>query len=227
MNKINILLTEANGNLSDKREMIKIAVKTAEKYVFPKLKIDWDIDVLVTNRIPMIIPENGAGGYTFSADFIRINIDDKKATKNLISEMVAHELCHAARWGKNDDWINSLFDGLIFEGIACVLEADFVKNRSEKTLFIKTIFERSDDENKKILALIQDRLDSNEYNYNEIFFNGNDELPRWSGYSLGYYLVKKYLEKTNKKIEDAFIDKYADFRTGLASFLIDSSLRQP
>ena len=40
MNKVNILLTEANGNLLDKKEMIKTAVKTAEKYVFPKLKID-------------------------------------------------------------------------------------------------------------------------------------------------------------------------------------------
>ena len=90
MNKVNILLTEANGNLLDKKEMIITAVKTAEKYVFPKLKIDWDIDVLVTNRIPMIIPENGAGGYTFSVDFIRINIDDEKATENLISENVVH-----------------------------------------------------------------------------------------------------------------------------------------
>lgn len=132
MNKINILLTEANGNLLDKKEMIKTAVKTAEKYVFPKLKIDWDIDILVTNRIPMIIPENGAGGFTFSADFIRINIDDEKATENLISENVVHELCHAARWGKNDEWIKSLFDGLLFEGLACVLEDEFAKNNPEK-----------------------------------------------------------------------------------------------
>ena len=211
MNKMNILLTEANGNLSDKREMIKSAVKTAEEYVFPKLKIDWDIDVLVTNRIPMIIPENGAGGFTFSADFIRIIIDDKKATENLISENVVHELCHAARWGKNDEWAKTLFDGLIFEGLACVLEAEFLKDKSEKSLFIKTILERTDDENKKILASLQDKLDSNEYNYDEIFFNGNDKLPHWAGYSVGYYLVKKYLEKTNKKIEDAFADKYADF----------------
>ena len=212
MNRINILLTEANGNLLDKKEMIKTAVKTAEKYVFPKLKIDWDIDVLVTNRIPMIIPENGAGGFTFSADFIRINIDDEKATENLISENVVHELCHAARWGKNDEWIKSLFDGLIFEGLACVLEDEFASNNSEKTLFIKTILERSDEENEKILAVVRDKLDSNEYNYDEIFFNGNNKLPRWAGYSLGYYLVKKYLEKTNKRIEDAFDDKYADFK---------------
>ena len=178
MNKINILLTEANGNLLGKKEMIKTAVKTAEKYVFPKLKIDWDIDILVTNRIPMIIPENGAGGFTFSADFIRIIIDDEKATENLISENVVHELCHAARWGKNDEWIKSLFDGLLFEGLACVLEDEFANNNPEKTLFIKTILERSDEENEKILAVVRDKLDSNEYNYDEIFFNGNNKLPR-------------------------------------------------
>lgn len=215
MNKVNVLLTEANGNLSNSREMIIDAIKTAEGYAFPKLKIDWDIDVLVTNRIPMIIPENGAGGFTFSADFIRINIDDKKATKNLISENVVHELCHAARWGKNDEWIKSLFDCLIFEGLACVLEVEFVKDKTEKSLFIKTILERTDDENKKILDLLQDKLYSNKYNYDEIFFNGNDKLPRWAGYSVGYYLVKKYLEKTNKKIEDAVADKYAEFKIAL------------
>ena len=212
MNKVNILLTEANGNLSNEKEMIENAIKMAEEYAFSKLNIDWDIDVLVTNRIPMIIPENGAGGYTFSADFIRINIDDKKVTENLISENVVHELCHAARWGKNDEWIKSLCDGLIFEGLACVLEAEFVKDRSEKSLFIKTTLERTDEKNEKILEELRGQLDSNHYDYDTIFFNGNDKLSRWSGYSLGYYLVKKYLEKTGKKIEEAFADKYADFR---------------
>ena len=31
------------------------------------------------------------------------------------------------------------------------------------------------------------------------FFNGNDELPRWAGYSLGYYLVKNILRKLVKR----------------------------
>lgn len=213
MNKVNILLTEANGNLSDKKEMIKNAVKSAEEYVFPKLKIDWDIDVLATNRLyDIVIPEDGVGGRTRASDFIEFAINEEKATENLVSEMMAHELCHAARWGKNDEWINSLFDGLIFEGIACVLEAEFVKIKSEKSFFIKTILERTDDENEKILEKLRDQLDSNHYDYYNIFFNGDEELPRWSGYSLGYYLVKKYLEKTNKKIEDAFADKYEDFK---------------
>lgn len=94
------------------------------------------------------------------------------------------------------------------------------KTEKKKTFFIKTILERTDDENKKILEELRDRLDSNDYDYNAIFFNGNNKLPRWSGYSLGYYLVKKYLEKTNKKIEDAFTDKYAEFKI---AFSLNSS----
>ena len=58
MYKVNILFTEANGNLSDSREIIVDAVKTAEEYVFPKLKVNWDIDLLITNRLyDIIIPE--------------------------------------------------------------------------------------------------------------------------------------------------------------------------
>jgi len=212
MNKINVLITRANGNLDSKVETIVKAVKEAECYVFPKLKIDWDIDLLVTNRLyDIIIPEDGVGGHTRTSDFIEFAINEEKATENLISEMVAHELCHAARWGKNDEWINSLFDGVINEGIATYFEAEFVKDRTEKTVFIKTILERSDEENEKILEKLRSQLDSNYYDYDTIFFNGSNELPRWSGYSLGYYLVRKYLKKTGKKIEDAFADKYADF----------------
>ena len=214
MNKINILLTGANGNLSDKKEMIEKTVKVAEEYVFPKLKIDWDIDVLVTNRLhDIIIPEDGVGGLTITADFIEFAINQEKATENLISEMLVHELCHAARWGKNNELISSLLDGIISEGIATYFEAEFIKNRNERTVFIQTILGRSGEENEKILDQLRDRLDSNEYDYNAIFFTGNNKLPRWSGYSLGFYLVKKYLEKTGKTIEEAFADKNVDFKT--------------
>ena len=133
MKKINVLITHANGNLDSKVGTIEKAVKEAEQYAFPKLKIDWDIDLLVTNRLyDIIIPEDGVGGRTRASDFIEFAIDEEKSTENLISEMIAHELCHAARWGKNDEWINSLFDGVVSEGIATYLEAEFIKDRTEK-----------------------------------------------------------------------------------------------
>lgn len=213
MNKVNLLITQANDNLKDFTTTIEKTVKEAEQYVFPKLKVNWDIDLLVTNRLyDILIPEDGVGGRTRTSDFIEFAVNEEKATENLISEMLVHELCHAARWGKNDEWINSLFDGMVSEGIATYLEAEFVKDRKEKTLFIKTILSRTDEENKEILGGLRRQLDSNYYDYEMIFFNGNDEIPRWSGYSVGYYIVKKYLEKTGKKIEEAFVDKYSEFR---------------
>lgn len=36
-------------------------------------------------------------------------------------------------------------------------------------------------------------------------------MPRWAGYRLGYYYVKKYLEKTGRSIEEATLDSYKLF----------------
>lgn len=213
MNKINVLLDNSNGNLRNTEQMIKEAVKEAESYAFSRLNINWDIDLMITNHMPFVlIPEDGIGGRTYWSDLITICVDEEKLTKSKMTEMLVHELCHAARWGKNNEWMNTLFDGLINEGIATYFEAEFAKNLEDKTVFIKTILERSDEENKKIFEKLREQLESSSYDYEMIFFNGNDEFPCWAGYSLGYYLVKRYLERTGKKIEEAFFDKYADFR---------------
>lgn len=213
MSKINVLLANANGNLDEIKDTILTAVKEVESYAFSKLKIDWNIDVVVTDSAySIIIPEDGVGGQTFASDFIVSALDLKNMSILRFKEMLAHELCHAARWGKNDEWMNTLFDGMISEGVATYFNAEFAKNNSEKQFFTKTILERSDEENEHILNELRGNLDDKHYDYNTIFFSGNDKLPRWSGYSLGYYLVKKYLEKTHKTIEEAFADKYEDFR---------------
>lgn len=62
MSKINVLLANANGNLDDSKETILAAVKEVESYAFPRLKIDWDIDVVVAgSAYSLIIPEDGVG----------------------------------------------------------------------------------------------------------------------------------------------------------------------
>ena len=140
MSKINLLVTTANGNLLKQEEMIEKSAARAREYAFLRLQIDWDIDMLVTNRLyGILIPEDGVGGRTIASDFIEFAINEEKATEGLMAEMMVHELCHAARWGKNDEWIDSLFDGLISEGIATYFEVEFVKEAEEKTFFIKKI----------------------------------------------------------------------------------------
>ena len=213
MSKINVLFANANGNFDEIKDAILAAVKEVESYAFSRLKIDWDIDVVVSaNAYSIIIPEDGVGGQTFASNFIVSALDLKTMSILRFKEMLAHELGHAARWGKNDEWMNTLFDGMISEGIATYFGTEFAKNNSEKQFFTRAILERSDEENERILNELRGNLDDKNYDYQTIFFTGNDKLPRWSGYSLGYYLVKNYLEKTHKTIEEAFADKYKDFR---------------
>ena len=213
MSKINVLLANSAGEFNETQSDIINAIKEVERYTFSKLKIDWNIDLVVNNRMDfLVIPEDGVGGYTYAGDFIVLALDLKNMSIPRFKEMLVHELGHAARWGKNDEWMNTLFDGMISEGVATYFGTEFAKNNSEKQFFTRAMLKRSDEENERILNELRGNLDDKNYDYQTIFFTGNDKLLRWSGYSLGYYLVKKYLEKTHKTIEEAFTDKYKDFR---------------
>lgn len=173
MSKINVLLANANGNLDEIKDTILAAVKEVESYAFSRLKIDWDIDVVVSaNAYSLIIPEDGVGGYTYASDFIVSALDLKSMSIPRFREMLVHELGHAARWGKNDEWMNTLFDGMISEGIATYFNAEFAKNNNEKQFFTKTILERSDEENERILNELRNDLDNKNYDYSTIFFYG-------------------------------------------------------
>ena len=77
------------------------------------------------------------------------------------------------------------------------------------------VTKRTDSENKKILKTLKEQLENTNYDYDKFFTGNGKDLPYWAGYSLGYYLVKKYLKKTSKKIEDAFADKYSDIESAL------------
>ena len=43
---------------------------------------------------------------------------------------------------------------------------------------VKMILGRTNDENERILEKLRDQFDSSHYDYETIFFNGSDELPR-------------------------------------------------
>ena len=78
MSKINVLLANANGSLDESKETILAAVKEVGSFAFSRLKIDWDIDVVVTDSAySIIIPEDGVGGQTFASNFIVSALDLK------------------------------------------------------------------------------------------------------------------------------------------------------
>ena len=200
---------------------IESAVEMAENYVVSKLNILEPIDIVFHEYgiFSSVILEDGIGGRTETSSLVRVSLDTDKESldKDIIFETICHELCHVARWQKNSEYSTTLLDTLIFEGLATVFEETaLIDNHiSEKQYFLSEIINRNTEEDEKILALLKKDLDNGDYDYYKIFFDGDDALPKWSGYSLGYYLVKKYLSNTNQKIEEVFDKKYSEIKKGV------------
>ena len=84
MSKINILLANSSEEFNETKSEIINAISEVEEYTFTKLKIDWDIDLVVNNRMDfLVIPEDGVGGYTYASDFIVSALDFYKKYPHL------------------------------------------------------------------------------------------------------------------------------------------------
>ena len=218
MNKINLFITNASGNLAHHERMLRAAVDAAADFVFGNLRIDLTIDLVITDQVyDSTIPEDGVCGRTFSDSFIMFYVDPEIMTETKVYEMLVHELSHAARWHENPEFSRTLFDNLILEGLAMSFEEAAIEARGagkEQTFCLTTLQNRGKQEYEKLYKKISPLFDktNDKYNFQEIFISGDAELPRWAGYSLGYYLVKQFLAKTDKTIFQVNALPYQEFR---------------
>lgn len=216
---VNIIphIANANGKLDKFTTQINDAINKANIYAISKLKAKFDIDIVINDAfVSDIIPETHIGGHTYADDFITLTIDSgcESIKADDLFLTICHELCHAVRWQYNDEWMVSLSDNMFFEGLATAFAIESASdNNVELDYFTKSMKQRSVKDNNKIADCLKDQLDSDSYDFRTIFFNGDSILPRWSGYSLGYYFIKEYINENDKKASDIFMLKYSDFVT--------------
>ena len=120
-----------------------------------------------------------------------INIHD--GYEHVLKNVVVHEYCHT-KTHEYQEW-KSLQDSIVFEGLAENFREYLLKNGREKWT---TVF--NEDESKLIFAKIKSLLNNaDNETYRKIFFDDKD-YKLWTGYTLGYYIVKNYIVKN--KIND-------------------------
>lgn len=220
MGKINILLANANNYFTDDEiQTIRAAVHRAEKYISSKFnKFDYNLDLLIARPSFMqgTIPEDGICGRTFSSRLVTVVIDKEQSpvSADTIYETTCHELSHSLRWEKVPEYTETLFDEMILEGLAVALEDQAVKDagNSKVQFFLQSVRSTTQDEYDQMTNALQSSFSKKEFNYNELFYSGNDTVPRWAGYRLGYFYVMKYLKETGRTIEQATFDSYKEFR---------------
>lgn len=130
----------------------------------------------------------GITGYCFANNFIFIFMNPKENWKKELIETIAHEFAHSVSPYYPQEEV-TLRTCLISEGLAEHFRefvfggniAPYSKAISEKKI-------------KKYLEELEKFFESTDENlYSDVFF-GTGKYPMWAGYTIGYYLVKKYLE---------------------------------
>lgn len=150
----------------------------------------------------------GVTGFTPYSNTIHLFISPNKFSIRSLMETIAHEFNHAIFF-HNHPFEQTLIDTIIFEGLAGNFEEEIINRGHSAPSIALTI-----KESKRVLHSLEPLLNSKDYNlYRDVFF-GNKKYKKWTGYSIGYWIVKsfrkkyptlswkKIMEMSNKKILD-------------------------
>jgi len=215
--RINAVIADAANEFTNSdREAVYYACTKAEEFISSNIKFDYPIDIIFSKRQGLAYVWKGfrANGHTYNSRIITIVIEDNiLESKDVLYEVVCHELAHSYRWEKNSEYASCLFDNIIFEGLGVHFEELAMKGKPKnaywKAFEIESV--ASEEEIRSIYNELKPLFDGFDYDYDEVFSTGNDKLPKDAAYKLGFYLVKKYMTDKSATVFEADLAKYSDF----------------
>ena len=218
--RINLLIANANQKFTKSElAVMKRAAKSAEKFISNNFDFDYEVDLIITSPSFLMgtILEDGISGRTYSSRLIILVIDKREAiiSEDVIFETICHEMSHSLRWEKLPEYSKTLFDSVIMEGLAIVLEEKAMEDtgREKKQFFLKEMQNTDQAAIDRLISQLSESFDEEQYDYDTIFYTGNEGQPRWAGYRLGYYLVKEYLARTGIPLSQATLASYDSFKS--------------
>jgi hypothetical protein len=139
------------------------------------------------------IPGAGVGGFTRGTGDVDIFIAAypvglRKKLTTWIPLTIAHELHHSSRIRTGPGYGRTLADALVAEGLADRFAATLFPDRPPAPWDHALTRREEQDLWKRARAVLFARS----YDHGSWFF-GTGELPRWTGYTVGYDLVERYL----------------------------------
>lgn len=180
--------------ISDEEGLLikKIIYETVEKSN-EKLKVPTKNFIFVHPYLPTKeddLFEGVMGVATYSCVF-HIFISPDEYRKESLESVVVHELNHTIFYYRHyDDFYNfTLLDEMVLEGLA--------ENFREKYFDLNTkpwANALSKDEAFEILNNSLEIINSRDQVLIKNFLNGKGEYKKWTGYSIGYWLVKDFIE---------------------------------
>lgn len=202
MKNINLFVANAGGSLTKHGSMIQSAFDRASTILATTINAQ-NVDVICIDDPDMVIPETGVGGYTPSRyiSYLYIDSTSDELTEDEIFNTLCHELYHARSYD-GPGYGSTLFDSVIFEGLATAFEEEMSNGESFLARDLK-----GRKNTKELFAKVRAELDTKDFNHFRWFiYDESNELPRWAGYEIGFYIVGEYLKNTNKKASEIILE---------------------
>lgn len=197
-----------SGRLTPFAKQIKEAFNKAAGSISSKVSIS-DVDVVIYDNPHGAIPETGVGGYAPDGHTIFISLDPNfpKFEETIIKELgrtITHEFHHALRW-EGPGYGKTLFEALITEGLAD--HFDIEVSNAQPHMWDTAL---SKEYIQKYLELAKEEFNNEDYKHSDWFFGSKArDIPKWTGYALGFYLVGEYLRKNPKEKASSLYSKKA------------------
>ena len=177
------------GRLSDHQALISELIDDTIARAEAAMDVG-SLRVEVTASASRAIPGWGIGGYALGPSTIEIAVDPRypsldRALRERLPHIVAHEMHHAVRW-RGPGPYSTLLEALVFEGLADRFAYELLRNPLPPW---STAFPERD--TLAYLERARPQFDST-FDFEAWFFGVNTDLPRWTGYTLGYRLIVAY-----------------------------------
>ncbi len=185
--RVHIITPQLTPHEQFLRDVIDGALQTIGK----KLPLH-ELDIVVVHSPLGVIPETGTGAQTAHSGLMYIYLDIQRPRfREEITEDVpltlAHELHHAAR-GLFVSTTAPLLAAVVAEGLADHFTGEVFGTKPPP--WSRAL--RSE-EIEPLLQRIRDVLDKNDDRFSWLYGSDEANVPKWTGYTLGYEIVRRYL----------------------------------
>lgn len=175
------------------KETIESNVWAGVTAIAKLMKID-NLRIRVVDNSKLIIPEIGIGGYNPNEHEVIIAVDTSfvdltETLKKELVPMLAHEIHHAKR-RRSVGYGNTLLEAIVSEGLADHFSIEVTHCSPPRwSLALSEV------ELKNWINAASNSWKQSSYNHSEWFFGSSPKIPRWTGYAIGFELVKEYLKE--------------------------------
>ncbi|MCX6780521.1 MAG: DUF2268 domain-containing putative Zn-dependent protease [Candidatus Magasanikbacteria bacterium] len=196
-NNINSVILNASKRFDPFVVAIQSQTKKAIDLALTKIALH-DVDIVFSLNPIETVAHLGFGGYTPDANtvLISVNTDFEKLGETIETELIhtlLHEFHHAMRW-RSVGYGDTLGEAIVTEGLGDQFDVELTGGAPQKWATALSAEELSK------LFLRAKPLLGESYEHAAWFFGSeSEELPKWGGYALGWFVVGKYLEAHPEK----------------------------